>query len=124
VFGPVISHAAADRILGVIEQAVGERSGDLIVGGRRLGCELAAGYYIQPTVFAGVDNASALAQTETFGPVVSVMKFGDEDQHLQRYLAARAIRRLQAEWLRPHRRAGGPARIPANQEHPHRNALN
>jgi aldehyde dehydrogenase (NAD+) len=29
---------------------------------------------------SGVDNASALAQTETFGPVVSVMKFGDEAQ--------------------------------------------
>jgi aldehyde dehydrogenase (NAD+) len=80
VFGPVISQAAADRILGVIEQAVGDRSGELLVGGRRLGGELADGYYIQPTVFAGVDNASALAQTETFGPVVSVMKFSDETE--------------------------------------------
>ncbi|PXX02251.1 aldehyde dehydrogenase family protein [Mycolicibacterium moriokaense] len=78
VFGPVISQAAADRILNVIEQAVSDRSGELLVGGRRLGGELADGYYIQPTVFAGVDNASALAQTETFGPVVSVMKFSDE----------------------------------------------
>jgi aldehyde dehydrogenase (NAD+) len=78
MFGPVISQGAADRILGVIEQAVSEGSGELIAGGRRLGGELADGYYIQPTVFAGVDNASALAQTETFGPVVSVMKFSDE----------------------------------------------
>lgn len=77
LFGPVISQGAADRILGVIEQAVREGSGELIAGGRRLGGELADGYYIQPTVFAGVDNASALAQTETFGPGVSVMKFSD-----------------------------------------------
>jgi aldehyde dehydrogenase (NAD+) len=54
MFGPVISQGAADRILGVIEQAVSEGSGELIVGGRRLGGELADGYYIQPTVFAGV----------------------------------------------------------------------
>jgi aldehyde dehydrogenase (NAD+) len=76
----VISQSAADRILGVIEQAVSDRSGELLVGGRRLGGELADGYYIEPTVFAGVDNASALAQTETFGPVVSVMKFSDETE--------------------------------------------
>ncbi len=80
LFGPVISQSAADRILGVIEQAVSDRSGELLVGGRRLGGELADGYYIQPTVFAGVDNASALAQTETFGPVVSVMKFSDDTE--------------------------------------------
>jgi acyl-CoA reductase-like NAD-dependent aldehyde dehydrogenase len=78
IFGPVISQTAADRILNVIEDAVSQRAGELLVGGRRLGGELADGYYIQPTVFAGVDNASALAQTETFGPVVSVMKFSDE----------------------------------------------
>jgi acyl-CoA reductase-like NAD-dependent aldehyde dehydrogenase len=80
VFGPVISEPAADRILGVIEEAVIQHAGDLIVGGKRLGGELAQGYYIEPTVFGGVDNASALAQTETFGPVVSVMKFSDETE--------------------------------------------
>jgi acyl-CoA reductase-like NAD-dependent aldehyde dehydrogenase len=78
VFGPVISQTAADRILGVIEGAVSQRAGELLLGGKRIGGELAQGYYIEPTVFGGVDNASALAQTETFGPVVSVMKFGDE----------------------------------------------
>ena len=83
VFGPVISQSAADRILGVIEEAVANGSGDLIVGGNRLGGELAQGYYIEPTVFVGVDNASALAQHETFGPVVSVMKFSDEAEALR-----------------------------------------
>jgi aldehyde dehydrogenase (NAD+) len=80
VFGPVISESAADRILAVIEDAVAQRSGDLITGGKRLGGDLAQGYYIQPTVFGGVDNASPLAQIETFGPVVSVIKFGDESE--------------------------------------------
>ncbi len=80
VFGPVISQTAADRILAVIEDAVTQQAGDLLVGGKRIGGELAQGYYIEPTVFSGVDNASALAQNETFGPVVSVMKFSDETE--------------------------------------------
>jgi aldehyde dehydrogenase (NAD+) len=78
VFGPVVSQTAADRILSVIDSAVSQRAGELVVGGKRLGGELSQGYYIEPTVFAGVDNSSALAQNETFGPVVSLIKFGDE----------------------------------------------
>jgi aldehyde dehydrogenase (NAD+) len=78
VFGPVISQTAADRILAVIGDAVTQHAGDLLFGGKRIGGELAQGYYIEPTVFGGVDNASALAQNETFGPVVSVIKFSDE----------------------------------------------
>jgi acyl-CoA reductase-like NAD-dependent aldehyde dehydrogenase len=78
VFGPVISQGAVDRILGVVADAVTQRAGELLVGGKRVGGDLAQGYYIEPTVFVGVDNNSALAQTETFGPVVSVMKFSDE----------------------------------------------
>ncbi|MEY2523244.1 MAG: hypothetical protein QOJ66_1809 [Ilumatobacteraceae bacterium] len=80
VFGPVISQTAADRILAVIEDAVTQHAGDLLVGGKRIGGELAQAYYIEPTVFSGVDNASTLAQTETFGPVVSVIKFSDESE--------------------------------------------
>ena len=80
VFGPVISQTAVDRILEVIENAVAQHSGELLSGGKRLGGELAQGYYVEPTVFGGVDNASALAQDETFGPVVSVMPFKDEEE--------------------------------------------
>jgi acyl-CoA reductase-like NAD-dependent aldehyde dehydrogenase len=79
-FGPVISQAAMDRILGVIDQAVDQHMGDRILGGKRMGGELAEGYYIEPTVFADVDNRSPLAVEETFGPVVSVTRFRDEDE--------------------------------------------
>ena len=78
--GPVVSQSAADRILGVIDRAVGEGMGELIAGGHRIGGELGAGFYIAPTVFADVDNTSPLATVETFGPVVSVMRFTDEAQ--------------------------------------------
>jgi acyl-CoA reductase-like NAD-dependent aldehyde dehydrogenase len=80
LFGPVVSAAAVDRILAVIDQAVSERMGELVLGGHRMGGKLAEGYYIEPTVFAGVDNRSPLAAVETFGPVVSVMRFRDEDE--------------------------------------------
>ncbi|MQY26546.1 aldehyde dehydrogenase family protein [Nocardia aurantia] len=76
--GPVVSQAATDRILQVIDRAVADRMGELVTGGNRLGGDLAAGYYLEPTVFADVDNRSPLAQHETFGPVVSVMRFTDE----------------------------------------------
>ncbi|MCV7314427.1 aldehyde dehydrogenase [Mycolicibacillus parakoreensis] len=77
-FGPVISEAAADRIVGTIDQAVSEGAGELLTGGQRLGGELAQGYYIAPTVFGNVDNASQLAQVETFGPVVSLIRFTED----------------------------------------------
>lgn len=79
-FGPVISQAAADRILAAVDAAVTHGAGELLLGGKRIGGELADGYYVEPTVFGGVDDSSALAQLETFGPVVSVMRFGDEDE--------------------------------------------
>ena len=77
-FGPVISQGAADRIVATIDDAVSDGSGQLLAGGTRLGGHLAQGYYVEPTVFGRVDNASRLAQLETFGPVVSVMAFRDE----------------------------------------------
>ncbi|MBB5917654.1 acyl-CoA reductase-like NAD-dependent aldehyde dehydrogenase [Nocardia transvalensis] len=77
--GPVISQAAVDRILHTIDRAVADGAGELVTGGHRIGGDLADGYYLEPTVFADVDNRSPLAQIETFGPVVSVLRFIDEE---------------------------------------------
>jgi aldehyde dehydrogenase (NAD+) len=78
-FGPVINAIAADRIMGVIDTAK-EGGARLVAGGERLGGELADGYFIAPTVFADVDNATPLARDEIFGPVVAVMPFDTEDE--------------------------------------------
>lgn len=78
VVGPVISAAAAERISGVIERAQSEGAGRLVAGGCRMGGDLAGGYFIEPTVFADVDNRSSLAQDEVFGPVLSILRFSDE----------------------------------------------
>ncbi len=77
-FGPVISQSALDRIVAAVDAAVADGSGELLAGGRRIGGELAQGYYVEPTVFGGVDNASPLAQIETFGPVVSIIRFSND----------------------------------------------
>jgi aldehyde dehydrogenase (NAD+) len=76
--GPVISGAAADRIVGSVDRARREHSGELLLGGERAGGDLADGYFVPPTVFGDVDPTSDLAQNELFGPVLSVVRFHDE----------------------------------------------
>lgn len=77
--GPVISEAAAARILGTIDRAV-DAGATLRAGGHRMGGELARGYFIEPTLFTDVDPASELFQEETFGPVASISSFADQDE--------------------------------------------
>jgi aldehyde dehydrogenase (NAD+) len=79
ISGPVVNKAALERILGMIEQAKldGAR---LVTGGARLEGELANGYFLEPTVFADVDPASELAQTEVFGPVLAITPFDTEEE--------------------------------------------
>lgn len=77
--GPLINEAALARVLGAIEQAKSEGSGRLLHGGHRLGGDLADGYFLAPTIFGDVDNGSALAKKEIFGPVLSIIRFTDED---------------------------------------------
>jgi acyl-CoA reductase-like NAD-dependent aldehyde dehydrogenase len=78
-FGPVISEGAVDRITQAVDAAVSHGAGELLIGGQRMGGELAQGFYVEPTVLGNVDNSSDLAQVETFGPVVSLIRFTDED---------------------------------------------
>ncbi|ROO87941.1 aldehyde dehydrogenase (NAD+) [Actinocorallia herbida] len=80
LFGPVIDKAAQQRILGVIDQAREDGSGKLATGGRPVGGDLANGSFVEPTIFTDVDPAGPLAQNEVFGPVISVMRFGTDDE--------------------------------------------
>jgi aldehyde dehydrogenase (NAD+) len=77
---PIINTRQLDRVLGLIDtgQAEGAR---LVVGGDRPDdAELANGNYVNPTVFADVDNRSTIAQTEVFGPVLAAVPFSDEEE--------------------------------------------
>ena len=57
---------------------------ELVTGGHKLqGDGYDHGYYVEPTVFDGVDNSSKLGQEEIFGPVVAVTTFKDEEEAVQ-----------------------------------------
>ncbi|NNF70382.1 MAG: L-glutamate gamma-semialdehyde dehydrogenase [Acidimicrobiia bacterium] len=73
--GPVISSAQHRSILEEID--AGKAEGELVVGGEPI--DMDGGYYIAPTVFAGVDRDARLAQHEIFGPVLSVIRAADFD---------------------------------------------
>jgi len=82
--GPVITQAATRRILGVIDNAKAQNMGRVVTGGQKLGGALEAGNFIAPTVFADVPHDSSLAREEIFGPVLTISRFTDEAEALQK----------------------------------------
>jgi len=76
---PLISTRQLDRVLGLI--ARGRQEGArLVCGGSRADGDLAAGNFVVPTLFSDVSNDMSIAREEIFGPVLSVIPFGDEDE--------------------------------------------
>lgn len=75
--GPQISRGQRDKILGMIEQGVAEGARLVLGGGKP--AHLEKGWYVEPTVFADVDNSMSIARDEIFGPVLSVIPFDDDE---------------------------------------------
>ena len=75
VVGPIISEGHRDRVMGMIDRARTDASGEIVLGGERGVGELSDGFFIRPTVIDGVDSQAYIAQEEVFGPVLSVMTF-------------------------------------------------
>lgn len=78
--GPVANEAQLDRILSSVASAKREGARLVSGGGRASGPGLDGGYFIQPTIFADVDNGMKLAQHEIFGPVLAIIPFDEEAQ--------------------------------------------
>jgi acyl-CoA reductase-like NAD-dependent aldehyde dehydrogenase len=76
--GPLINAEARDRVLRTVEQAVRDGA-ELVAGGGRPE-ELDRGYFVEPTVLAGVDNTAAIAQEEVFGPVTCIIRTSGDDE--------------------------------------------
>jgi aldehyde dehydrogenase (NAD+) len=76
--GPMATREHLERVLGHVERA--RASGARLVTGGGRSTAVARGWFVEPTVFADVDNASPLAQEEVFGPVLAVIPYGDEDE--------------------------------------------
>jgi len=79
--GPVAMRRQRDRIEALLAQGIAEGA-ELVTGGGRPN-HLNRGFYIEPTIFANVDNSSTLAQEEIFGPVLSVIAADDEDHAIR-----------------------------------------
>jgi aldehyde dehydrogenase (NAD+) len=76
-YGPVVSKAHYDKIQGLIQAGIDEGA-QLVAGGTGRAEGLDRGYYVRPTVFAGVHNTMKIAQEEVFGPVLVLIPFEDE----------------------------------------------
>ena len=78
--GPLISANHRRRILGYVDSAT-EQGAEVAAGGAEASVEgLEDGFFVQPTVISGVSNDMKVAQEEIFGPVLSVIRWEDEDE--------------------------------------------
>ncbi|MEU8211970.1 aldehyde dehydrogenase family protein [Micromonospora sp. NPDC049044] len=77
--GPMASEAHREKVVGYIDRGIADGA-RLVFGGPDRPAGLATGAYVQPTIFADVDPTSAIAQEEIFGPVLTIIPYGDEDE--------------------------------------------
>jgi aldehyde dehydrogenase (NAD+) len=77
MMGPLISAKQRDRVLGYIEKGKQEGARLMVGGGRPE--HLAKGWFVEPTLFADVDNSMTIAREEIFGPVLVVIGYEDDD---------------------------------------------
>ena len=76
LIGPLVSKDQLERVAEYIR--IGQEEGaELVLGGKVLN---RPGYYIEPTIFVGVDNRMKIAQEEIFGPVLCVITYKDIDE--------------------------------------------
>ena len=78
--GPITTQPQYQKVLSYIDIAKQEGAQLLLGGGPASRPECGDGWFVEPTVFAGVKNSMRIAQEEVFGPVLSVIKFKDEDE--------------------------------------------
>ena len=75
--GPLASANQRETVLGYIEQ--GKKEGARLVAGGERPAAFDKGYYVEPTIFADVDNRMTVAQEEIFGPVLTMIPYDSED---------------------------------------------
>ena len=81
--GPLVTKEHQQKVLGYID--VGKREGRLLVGGGvpETVTGTNGGFFVEPTIFADVDNRARIAQEEIFGPVLVVIPFTDEAEAIK-----------------------------------------
>lgn len=76
--GPLVSSLQRDRIAGFVDRA--RSKCEIVTGGKT---EEGSGFFYTPTVIANVDNTAEIANSEIFGPIVTVSRFSDADEALK-----------------------------------------
>jgi betaine-aldehyde dehydrogenase len=79
--GPLVSEVQRDRVERYIKLGL-EEGAKLCVGGGRPAGQV-KGWFVEPTVFANVDNSATVAQEEIFGPVLTITPFEDDDHGVE-----------------------------------------
>ena len=80
--GPIANKAQYEKILRMIEIGI-EEGAKLVAGGVEKPEGYEKGYYVKPTVFADVTNDMTIAKEEIFGPVLSIIKYDNEDEAIE-----------------------------------------
>uniref|UniRef100_A0ABD2X0J8 Aldehyde dehydrogenase domain-containing protein n=1 Tax=Trichogramma kaykai TaxID=54128 RepID=A0ABD2X0J8_9HYME len=78
--GPQIDQDMFDKVMGLIDSGKNDGA-KLVIGGSRAGN---VGFFIQPTIFANVEDNMRIAKEEIFGPVQSIIKFNNEEELIER----------------------------------------
>jgi aldehyde dehydrogenase (NAD+) len=81
--GPVTTPAQYKKVLEYIDIARSEGANAVLGGAKGSAPECGNGWFVQPTIFTGVRNDMRVAQEEVFGPVLSIIRFKDEDEALR-----------------------------------------
>jgi aldehyde dehydrogenase (NAD+) len=80
--GPVVSADQFEKIQGLIQKGIDEGA-TAVAGGTGRPDGLEKGYYVRPTVFARVTNDMTIAREEIFGPVLTILGYGDIDEAVE-----------------------------------------
>jgi aldehyde dehydrogenase (NAD+) len=78
MLGPLSNRAQFEKVQDLIRAGI-EEGGELVTGGVGRPAGLNRGFYARPTIFARVTPEMTIAKTEIFGPVLSIMPYGDEE---------------------------------------------
>ena len=78
--GPVTNIPQYEKVLGYIDVAKGEGAETVLGGSKASRPECGSGWFVEPTIFTGVNNTMRIAQEEVFGPVLSVIPFKDDEE--------------------------------------------
>lgn len=80
--GPLVSRAQFDKVQGLIEVGIAEGA-ILVAGGLGRPEGLSRGYYVRPTIFAGVKNSMRIAREEIFGPVLAIIPYESVEEAIE-----------------------------------------